>query len=190
MLAWPPIAQAWHEHLAGGDIVVVLAPVAGPIADARSVSRQICSELLVRFPSHRTSRSATEGLAAAAISKSDHIGVDVEHIDPQFSLSAELLDTVLDPAERSMLATDPVATFHRVWTCKESALKAAGVGLALAPSSVHVGCETDDWKAVDFGSRASPAWVRSLAAPPGFAIAIATLGALRNSRVLTVSSTG
>lgn len=182
------MASAWDECLACGDIVVLLATVAGPLADARRAARQVCVDLLDRFPGYRTSRSATAGLAAVAISRFDRIGVDVERFDPHLSLSPELLDAVLNPAERSMsAATEEVAAFLQVWTCKESVLKAAGVGLALAPSTFHVGCETNDWSAVGFGSRASPAWVRSLTSPPGFAAAIATLGAPRKVRILTGS---
>ncbi len=185
MLSWPPSHEDWQDCLSQGDIVVVLTTVSGPIAAARSVSRLQCKGLLEQFPGHLASRSATAGLAAVALSKATRIGVDVERIDPYLVLDAEFLEVALHLAERATIGRRNPAAFHRLWTRKESALKAAGVGLALPPATVHVGWDTEDWSSVGFGARASVASVRSLASPPGFAAAVATLGAPRGVQIVT-----
>lgn len=175
----------WRASLSRGDIVVFMMPIEGPIGAARDVARQRCGQLLDAHPGHFASRSATPGLAAIALSRSARVGVDVERIDPCWTPDDALIDRALDPAERATIGAHDQAGFLRLWTCKESALKAAGVGLALPAASVHVGWRTDAWRCVDFGARASPAHVRSLAAPPGFAAAIATLDAPRDVCVVT-----
>ena len=253
MLSWPPSPDAWRACLKDGDIIVVLMPIEGAIAQAREVARRRCAELLDAFPGCFASRSATDGLAAVALAATARVGVDVERIDPRFTPDEELLDMALDPAERATLGRQQRQHFQRLWTCKESALKAAGAGLAavalaatarvgvdveridprftpdeelldmaldpteratvarhdlhdfqrlwtrkesalkaagaglaLRPASVHLGWDTEDWTCVDFDARASTVHVRSIASPPGFAAAVATLGAPRGVQVLTL----
>lgn len=185
MLSWPPAVGRWAAYLSRGGIAVVLLPVGGPIGAARDASRRLCDELLEKLPRHHASRSATAGMAAVALSKSIRIGVDVERIDPDSSLDPGLLATALHPYELAAMQPLDAGRFLRLWTCKESALKAAGTGLALPAASVHVGWSTGGWTDVDFGGRASPVSARSLASPPGFAAAIATLGAPRDVRIVT-----
>ncbi|MCO5125065.1 MAG: 4'-phosphopantetheinyl transferase superfamily protein [Rhizobacter sp.] len=185
MLSWPPSQETGRKCLSEGDIIVALISVPGPIAAARSASRQWCNEWLARFPDHFASRSATAGLAAVALSKATHIGIDVERIDPRLNCDDDLLNLALDPVERAGMRSPSPEAFTRLWTCKESALKAAGVGLALPAATVHVGWQTCKWTTVGFGLRATSAQVCSLASPPGFAAAIATLGAPRSVRIVT-----
>ena len=186
MLSWPPSPDAWRACLKDGDIIVVLMPIEDAIARARDAARRRCAELLEAFPGCFASRSATAGLAAVALEATARIGVDVEHIDPRFTPDDELLEMALDAAERATYARQEQHRFQRLWTCKESALKAAGAGLALLPASVHLGWDTEDWTCVDFDARASTVHVRSIASPPGFAAAVATLGAPRGVQVLTL----
>lgn len=186
MLSGPPSHDAWRACLKEGDIIVVLMPIEGAIARARDAARRRCTELLDAFPGCFASRSATAGLAAVALAATARVGVDVERIDPRFTPDDELLDMALDPAERATLGRQQRQHFQRLWTCKESALKAAGAGLALRPASVHLGWNTEDWACVDFDARASTVHVRSIASPPDFAAAVATLGAPRGVQVLTL----
>lgn len=189
MLSCPPSHDKRQAYLSSGGIIVAMLRVEGPIAAARSVSRQLCADLLGRFPDHLASRSATAGLSVVALSKSTRVGVDVERIDPDLKLDAELLAAALHRDERATVQPHEVERFLQLWTCKESALKAAGVGLALPAATVHVGWNTRVWQAVSFGARASPAHVRSLAAPPGYVAAIATLGVKRDVRHLAQFTT-
>lgn len=62
------------------------------------------------------------------------IGVDVEAITP---LDSEVEALSFTPAEQAWIRDQPVlerpAAFHRLWTLKESLLKALGTGLSLDP---------------------------------------------------------
>lgn len=186
MLSWPPSQDAWSSRLTNGDIIVVLLPVEGTVSIAREAGRRRCAEMLAAFPGHFASRSATVGLAAVALAATTRVGVDVERIDPEFALDDDVLDMALDPTERATLARHDLHAFQQLWTRKESALKAAGAGLALRPASVHVGWDAEGWTCVDFEARASSAHVRSIAAPAGFVAAVATLGSPRGLQVLTL----
>ena len=89
--------------------------------------------------SFNISHSGDHGLLAFA--PSGRIGVDVEervenrHIDL-------LCDTVLGPNERREISTlsgqEKIAMFFKLWTVKESLIKALGVGIALDTSLFEV----------------------------------------------------
>lgn len=54
------------------------------------------------------------------------IGIDIEKIKPVRPL---LFDKVMDENERKLMETISYELFYRVWTAKETVLKAVGVGL-------------------------------------------------------------
>jgi phosphopantetheinyl transferase len=72
------------------------------------------------------SLSHARRLAAAAVGRAP-VGIDVE---PLREPRRDLVERVLDPAERALLAHLPLElAFARAWTAKEAVLKRAGVGL-------------------------------------------------------------
>lgn len=76
--------------------------------------------------------SRTDGLVAVAFDRRREVGIDVERAD---SAGFEDFDAVaLHPGERVATDLDRV----RLWTLKEAALKAAGVGLTVDPRTVQV----------------------------------------------------
>jgi 4'-phosphopantetheinyl transferase len=79
--------------------------------------------------------------AIFAIASNCDVGVDVEHTASRIEV-AELWDHVLCASEQAQLRKLPAAeqrdAFFRVWTRKEAALKAAGVGLLVPPATLDV----------------------------------------------------
>ncbi len=63
------------------------------------------------------------------------IGVDIEEVDARH---IGVAPTVFTPAELAWMQADPVERFFRLWTWKESVMKAAGLGMALEPVSFDV----------------------------------------------------
>jgi len=73
-------------------------------------------------------------------SRSPHIGVDVEIVQPRRRLSV-LIRRCLTATEREQLPPEPSAQLHdflRYWTIKEAHLKAIGLGLSYPLQSVEV----------------------------------------------------
>lgn len=60
------------------------------------------------------------------------IGVDIEAVDPAH---LDVAPAVYTSRELAWMAEDPLSRFYRLWTWKESVMKAAGLGLSLAPQS-------------------------------------------------------
>lgn len=173
---------AWIADLQRGDTVLWLVEVPGGIEDARVVSRVMSRDIsrdisravgaeALAAPSLHVSRSATAGLAGVAMSVRSAVGVDVERIRPEL-VDDDLLASVLHPQECHLQPADLERAFFSLWTRKEAVLKALGTGLSRAPTSVEVGWGGDGgrWQAVDV------CHVCSIAAPPGFAAALATTG--------------
>jgi 4'-phosphopantetheinyl transferase len=90
--------------------------------------------------------SHSRDLALIAISEAFEVGVDVEHIRPMRDL-AKLAERFFKPSEASALAALSEETrttaFFRVWTRKESLLKATGLGIANGLQRVEVSCEPE-----------------------------------------------
>lgn len=97
---------------------------------------------LVGAPACHFNLSHSEDMAVIAISDAAEIGVDVEVLREVPDASA-LAEQHFTPAERAEYALVPAGQSHRaflrVWTRKEACLKAAGLGLSLAPSSFEAG---------------------------------------------------
>ena len=125
--------------------------------------------------STRISRSATPGLAAVALCRSAAVGIDVERVRPEL-VDDDLTDLALHPQERAAAGERDPEAFFAIWTRKEAALKALGVGLAIAPDTVIAGHRQFEWIRLAFGA-AGFVRVRSINAPLGFCAAVATLGA-------------
>jgi 4'-phosphopantetheinyl transferase len=170
--------EAIRATLQRGGVAVLLAEAAQDIEVARRTSRRIGAEaeratVAPCGTGPYVSRSATAGLAAAALCQRGRVGIDVERIRPEL-IDDDLLRLALHPTERAAQQQMNAQEFYALWTRKEAVLKALGVGLALAPSLfVAPGSETG-WTRCDAGSHGS-AQVRAIQAPPGFCAALAAL---------------
>jgi 4'-phosphopantetheinyl transferase len=82
------------------------------------------------MPSISFNLSHTEGCIAIAISRSKHIGIDVEK-KQAFVEWQSIAHYYFSPAEQKALQHTPadVALFYTFWTRKEAFLKATGLGL-------------------------------------------------------------
>jgi 4'-phosphopantetheinyl transferase len=91
--------------------------------------------------------SHTDGLAICAVSKECSIGVDAEKIDKNIDFTS-LWQLTMSKAEQEQLATaDSKARsnlFYKLWTLKESILKATGKGLELPLSQVSIYVSDDN----------------------------------------------
>jgi 4'-phosphopantetheinyl transferase len=78
-----------------------------------------------------------------AISKKVRLGVDIEKKDRQFDL--DLLGNILSPDERDYVlgAHDKCDAFFRIWTRKESLIKADGRGFSASPLD-QINCLPDE----------------------------------------------
>lgn len=154
--------------------VLVLCAAGQPILNARAQVRMLHQALqpMATRLGARVSRSATEGLAVWAASTIGPIGVDVQ--SRVTSLDGILLELALDPAERLWLEEQacPEAAFTRLWSAKEAALKAFGVGLAWSPSAVPVAPPTECWRTLNVPALGQ-VWLINLATPVMFKGALA-----------------
>lgn len=79
--------------------------------------------------------------ALIAVGNVHSLGVDVELVRPRSRFEA-LADSVLCSGERAVFCQkngeEQVAFFYRCWTAKEACVKAVGLGLSVAPSSLEV----------------------------------------------------
>lgn len=107
---------------------------------------------------------------ALAVLVGGRVGIDLE-VERSFDLTPELRALVFHPAETAPERMDDVISqsqFFTSWTRKEAVLKAAGLGLSLKPAEIRL--EGDRAWMPDGTS-----WcVRSLAGPPGLALAVAS----------------
>lgn len=81
----------------------------------------------------RFNLSHTKGLVACAVTLNDDLGLDVENTDRRLNL--KIADHYFSPFEaeqlRTLDASQQRERFFRLWTLKESYIKARGLGLAL-----------------------------------------------------------
>ena len=130
-----------------------------------------------------TSRS--HGLALYAFGDGRQIGVDVEHLQPEFPC-AEIAERYFSPSERTRLSrlrgSRLTRTFFDYWSAKEAVLKAGGYGLAGGLDDIDVH-ELDEKRVALIPDRSSRVWtVTRLELTPGYAAAIAVEGTIRALR--------
>lgn len=70
-----------------------------------------------------------------ACGEASTIGADIEEID---ETKIDVAPAVYTGAELAWMKQDPVERFFRLWTWKESVMKATGLGMNLAPQSFEV----------------------------------------------------
>ncbi len=113
-------------------------------------------------------------VALLAVSWNSPLGVDVEAVRPMPDLD-RLAGRVMHPSEFAAFERLEerwrTSAFFRLWTRKEAALKAAGVGFSADPASFRTGiCEAHEETRIELdGTRCA---IRDIAAPPGYAAAI------------------
>ncbi len=114
------------------------------------------------------SRAARDGLAALCVADRP-VGVDLERATP-----GEVPWNVLLPGEARLLERLGPQAFPSLWTVKEAALKALGLGFLKGPEAVMVGRDADGrWTASDAAGRRTLQVV--LVQPdPGWTLAVVT----------------
>ena len=83
------------------------------------------------FPEFNISHS---GDVCVLVTGDQPVGIDIEKIDCK---NLTIAEQVFSDKECEWMSSDPVVRFHRLWTLKESFLKAIGIGLV------------DDMKSID-----------------------------------------
>jgi len=146
---------------------------------------------LLRDTPYATSLSHSGSQVAIAIARASTVGVDIEQAPPRASLS-ELIELLCTPAEAQALQTlpqvDRTEALLSLWTRKEALLKAFGIGLRVAPSSIDapLGCAIDPPTAA---SDAPACRLHALALPPNLAGALAAPLAITRIQLQTLPST-
>ena len=84
------------------------------------------------FPCFNLSHSGS--WCVLAVSETE-IGIDIEEIRGEH---LQITRAVLTPEETDWMRQDPLIRFHRLWTWKESVMKATGLGLNLDPKEIDV----------------------------------------------------
>ncbi|SFS17069.1 4'-phosphopantetheinyl transferase [Dyella sp. OK004] len=122
-----------------------------------------------------TSLSHSGRWVAVAIANARSIGVDIERTFSTLTLD-DLLTSVCTPTEARELRELPRRERERallqLWTRKEAALKAFGVGLTLAPSTFPITTNTPITPPLSAAAQ-PPCRVRDLELPPGLVGAVA-----------------
>ena len=122
----------------------------------------------------------SQGAAKIAITASGPLGIDLEHIRPDFA-TTDIAERFFSPAERAALRQvaedERPAAFFRCWTRKEAFVKAIGTGIGYPLDAFDVSLipgSQDALLAVRSQSESAHSWsVRDLPAEPGFVAAIA-----------------
>jgi 4'-phosphopantetheinyl transferase len=83
----------------------------------------------------------TKGLAAIAFSIDSEVGIDVENLNREINLD-QVAKKVFTTSEQSLInannQNDKKKMFYRLWTSKESYLKATGLGFRVDPRKISV----------------------------------------------------
>ena len=131
--------------------------------------------------------------AACAVRRERAVGLDIEMIRPSPDF-LKIARRFFAPDEAEQLealpAGEQLAAFYQCWTAKEALVKAWGQGLSapLDQFSVRVAPRETALLRIDFSDRAAEAWqVRAIAAPPGFACALASEGPAGAVRVGSIT---
>lgn len=140
--------------------------------------------------------SHSRGLIYVALCREAAVGVDVEWIDAGLE-ALDLAEANFTSPEAANIASEPAGmdrarAFCRIWTRKEAVAKAAGLGLRIPLRHIAVPDELSGTATVRFGEEvttggapaAAEYFVSELAAPPGFAAALAIHGLALPVRIL------
>src|SRR5262249_48848883 len=131
----------------------------------------------------RFNLSHSHGLALYAVTWEREVGVDIEHVRPDFAGEA-IAERFFSPNETAVLRSLPdhlrVAAFFNCWTRKEAYIKARGKGLAIPLDQFDVSLAPGEPAAL-LADRAAPPesqrWAMCCLAPgPGYAGAVAVEG--------------
>jgi 4'-phosphopantetheinyl transferase len=127
-----------------------------------------------------------------ALARRLQIGIDIERIVPVGNLT-ELVRKIAHPDEQSALELferrHKLKAFFRLWTRKESVLKAYSTGFSTDPRSIICGFDTE--KSCDVSSRngeTSSCQILNLDSPTGYCAALATRSTLDVAVVLQDST--
>ena len=129
----------------------------------------------------RFNLSHSAGRAACAVSNDRDVGIDLERVRPVQDLD-DLIRRICTDRERARLgasAEDRLAGFFQIWTLKEAVVKAAGLGLGIAPELVDTSVCGDSGGVVRLTTDqgAETHWtVRALRVPEGWMAAVAAEG--------------
>jgi 4'-phosphopantetheinyl transferase len=133
-------ADAYRSVL--GEVLtrVTLSELTGIGADKLSFSRNIYGKpCLAQYPDRPFNVSHSGDWVALISGGTDELGVDVEKISP---IDLQIAERFFSPQENTYLATQPVDqqlnTFYRLWTLKESYIKAIGMGLSMPLSAFAI----------------------------------------------------
>jgi 4'-phosphopantetheinyl transferase len=128
-----------------------------------------------------------------AITHGQRVGIDVEFMREPVEI-ADLAQRFFSPYETALLANVPIENrpkaFFRIWTAKESFVKATGAGLSLELSSFDIDLD-QKLDATLKATRPDPGeagclHVRSLSMPEGYEAAVSTEGKLDLQMVTTL----
>jgi 4'-phosphopantetheinyl transferase len=159
--------------------------------DEVTLSRGAHGQPLLHGTPFATSLSHSGSQVAIAIARTSTVGVDIEQSPPRPSLS-ELIELLCTPAEAQALQTlppsDRTEALLLLWTRKEALLKAFGIGLRVAPSSIDapLGIAIDPPIAA---SGAPACRIHALELPVTLAGALAAPSAITHVQLHTLPST-
>ncbi len=115
--------------------------------------------------------SHTHGLMLTAVSSSLEVGIDVEKVRP-VPAAKQMARRYFTAGERADMTNEPAA-FLRLWTCRESVVKATGSGIATGWDSVRILQRSGDTAdAIGLGHYCR---VRLFTPLPGYVAAIAAI---------------
>jgi hypothetical protein len=173
-VALDPVESALAA-LESGHIVIMRCRCGPSIQEAREASRRASARLERKsvFTRGQLSRSAAPGMGIVAVQLHFPVGVDIE-VQGGFGTATSDTRDLLHPTEGRSVAALPLPDeLSAIWVRKEAVLKAFGVGLAIAPGGLLTGGRNESWRQVAHRGLGM-AWLRSLDAPAGFDVAVAT----------------
>jgi 4'-phosphopantetheinyl transferase len=97
-------------------------------------------------PSLRFNLSHSGKLALVAVAHGRAVGIDVERIDPNYDfepITRQFFTSAEQAALRTSQSHERRNSFFRLWTCKESVLKAMGEGFQRSPTSISLTLQRD-----------------------------------------------
>jgi 4'-phosphopantetheinyl transferase len=124
------------------------------------------------------SLSHADGMAVVAVAAGGAVGVDIERLR-SLREARELAEQFFTPqeAEQVRAAADPTPAFLSLWTCKESLLKAIGVGLSAPLDRFDVSHRDADGRVRPIGPRGGlPFVIAALRCDRGIVGAVALKG--------------